>query len=125
MWIRGSFLGLTVLDRDGEAVGRIEETYPCDGSSPELAVIRAGRFGGRSLVALHGARRIPLPPPGHPRGPEECIQVPYSREDIVAAPTLDGGRYMDDQIWAARAYWGTHRPEYEVGYDRIAADRDD
>jgi hypothetical protein len=113
MWIRGSFLGLTVLDREGNPVGQIEETYPYDGSSPEFAILRLGRFGGRALVSLHAARRL-----------FGVVQVPYSLPDMEAAPTLDGGRYMDDQIWAARAYWGTYRPEYGIDYDRVAASRD-
>ncbi len=53
-------LGLTAVDLSGQIVGRIESTYPYDGTTPEFAVIRldlrAG-LGQTRLVPLTGSLR--------------------------------------------------------------------
>jgi hypothetical protein len=114
MWFRGFLLGSAVLDRHGLPVGRVEATYPYDGSDPEFAVMRVGRFGDRTFVPLQSARTV-----------DGVVQVPYSREDIQDAPTLDRARYEDDAAMDARTYWGTHRAEYGLfDFEAIAALRD-
>ena len=94
MWIRGSLLGLTVFDLDGSPAGYVVDTYPCDGSSPEFALIRAGRFAEKVLVPL-----------GDVVLTEEGLQVPYTREEIEDAPPSDSARYQDERVSRARAYW--------------------
>src|SRR5688572_26476847 len=94
MWIRGCLLGLTVLDLDGSLAGYVVDTYPCDGSSPEFALIRAGRFAEKVLVPLSGV--VPT---------EEGLQVPYTRAEIEDAPSWDSARYQDERVSRAQAYW--------------------
>ncbi len=94
MWIKGGLLGLTVLDLTGSPAGQVIDTYPCDGSCPEFAVVRLGRFGERVLVALDAALRL-----------EGGIQVPYTRGEIEDAPTTESARYLHERVSIARAYW--------------------
>ena len=95
MWIRGSVLGLPVVDRDGEIVGRVTGTLPLDGSDPEFALVSTGRFGGRIAVPLDGSEiRAGM-----------ILQVPYPRWEVEDAPSLDGGRFEYEQIGRARSYW--------------------
>lgn len=115
MWIKGSLMGLTILDRQGGIAGRVEGTFPYDGSEPEFAVVRIGRFGRRKLVPLYAARRIdPL-----------AIQVPYTAADLDDAPSLDEERYESEQAMSARSHFGTHRlTDDRYDFDEVAAGRD-
>lgn len=94
MWIRGSLLGLTVMDLEGAPAGRVTDTYPCDGSSPEFAVVRLGRFGAKVLVSLEGVVTVP-----------GGLQVPYTRTEIEDAPSTEAARYQDERVSIARGYW--------------------
>lgn len=94
MWIQGSLLGLTVFDLQGSPAGHVVDTYPCDGSSPEFALIRAGRFAEKVLVPLSGVLAT-----------EEGLQVPYTRHELEDAPSADSARYQDERVSRARAYW--------------------
>ena len=94
MWIKSGLLGQTVLDLTGSAAGQIIDTYPCDGSSPEFAVVRLGRFGQKVLVSLDGVhRRV------------DGIQLPYTRGEIEDAPSTESARYQHERVSIARAYW--------------------
>jgi hypothetical protein len=104
MWIKGSLLGLTVLDLEGSPAGRVIDTYPCDGSSPEFAVVRLGHFGEKVLVSLEACARV-----------EEGIQVPYTRIEIEDAPSTESARYQYERVSIARAYWTMQ------GGERVAA----
>jgi hypothetical protein len=104
MWIKGSLLGLTVLDLQGSPAGRIIDTYPCDGSSPEFAVVRLGRFGEKVLVSLDSIYLL-----------EGGIQVPYTRAEIEDAPSTESARYQYERVSIARAYWSMQ------GGERVAA----
>ena len=104
MWIKGSLLGLTVLDLEGSPAGRVIDTYPCDGSSPEFAVVRLGRFGEKVLVSLEAVHQV-----------EGGIQVPYTRLEIEDAPSTESARYQYERVSIARAYWSMQ------GGGRVAA----
>ena len=104
MWIRGGLLGLTVLDLEGAPAGQLIDTYPCDGSSPEFAVVRLGRFGEKVLVSLDSV---------HMR--EDGLQVPYTRTEIEDAPSTESARYQYERVSIARAYWSMQ------GGERVAA----
>ncbi len=104
MWIKGSLLGLTVLDLTGSAAGQVVDTHPCDGSSPEFAVVRLGRFGQKVLVAVDAAVRL-----------EHGLQVPYTRHEIEDAPSTESARYLHERVSIARAYWSMQ------GGERVAA----
>jgi hypothetical protein len=105
MWIRGSLLGLTVLDLEGLPAGRVEDTYPCDGSCPEFAVVRLGRFGDKVLVSLAWTMAT-----------EDGLQVPYTRQEIEDAPSSESARYQFERVSLARAYWSMHVTAATVGW---------
>jgi hypothetical protein len=89
-------LGLVALDLTGDVVGRVESTYPYDGSDPEFAVIRLARgpLGQSRMVPLDGSVRY-----------AECIQLPYTLPEIEAAPSPEDARWGIQQADSARAYW--------------------
>ena len=104
MWIKSGLLGQTVLDLTGSPAGQIIDTYPCDGSSPEFAVVRLGRFGEKVLVALEAASLR-----------QDGLQVPYTRSEIADAPSTEAARYQHERVSIARAYWSLQ------GGERVAA----
>jgi hypothetical protein len=89
-------LGLVALDLTGDVVGRIDATYPYDGSDPEFAVIRLlrGSLGQTRMVPLAGSIRF-----------AECIQFPYMIAEIEDAPSPETARWGAEQADVARAYW--------------------
>jgi hypothetical protein len=89
-------LGLVAIDLTGDVAGRIESTYPYDGSEAEFAVIRLARgpLGETRMVPLAGSARF-----------SECIQFPYTLAEIEDAPSPDGARWGIAQADRARAYW--------------------
>lgn len=94
MWNRGSILGCAVLDLAGKQVGFVEDTFPLDGSAPEFAVARVGRFGRRVFVPLERAEAL-----------GEELRLPFSRIDIEDAPSLDDLRWLDVAASRSRGYW--------------------
>jgi hypothetical protein len=89
-------LGLVALDLTGDVVGRVDSTYPYDGSDPEFAVIRLARgpLGQTRMVPLEGSLRF-----------AGCIQFPYTFAEITDAPSPDSARWGTEQAESARAYW--------------------
>jgi hypothetical protein len=89
-------LGLVALDLTGEVIGRIDATYPYDGSDPEFAVIRLARgaLGQTRMAPLAGSVRF-----------AECVQFPHTFAEIEDAPSPDGARWGIEQAESARAYW--------------------
>src|SRR5829696_6233739 len=74
-----SWRGKSVVDRDGEDVGRLGALYLDEEDHPAFAGVQTGLFRKReSMVPLAGAR---------PLGDE--IQVPYTTEQIRSAPNVD------------------------------------
>jgi hypothetical protein len=83
------WLGGRLDDIGGQGVGRIEGVLvDADDGEPEWIVVRAGRFGHRTLV-----------PARHAVGAAGRVWVPYSREAIRRTPRGDGGRGLtrDDE----------------------------
>ena len=89
-------LGLVAIDLTGDVAGRIEATYPYDGSSPEFAVVRLARgpMGQTRMVPIHGAVYY-----------ADCVQFPYTLDEIMEAPSPDTARWGIEQAELARAYW--------------------
>lgn len=89
-------LGLIALDLTGDVVGRVEATYPYDGSDPEFAVVRLARgpLGQTRMIPLKGSVRY-----------SECLQFAYTVAEIEDAPAPDNARWGIDQADLARAYW--------------------
>ena len=94
MWIRGGILQSMLLDRGGAPAGRVVDTYPSDGSSPEFAVVRLARSAEKVLVSLDSVSPV-----------GDGLQVPYSRVEIEDAPSTDCARYQYECLSIARAYW--------------------
>lgn len=89
-------LGLVAIDLTGDVAGRIEATYPYDGSDPEFAVVRLvrGALGQTRMVPIEGAVFY-----------ADCVQFPYTYDEIQDAPSPDSARWGIEQAESARAYW--------------------
>jgi hypothetical protein len=96
MHFSSSPLGLIAVDLTGDVAGRIEATYPYDGSTAEFAVVHLARggFGQSRLVPLAGALRY-----------DDTLQFPYTFDEMEAAPSPDRDRWGVAQADSARAYW--------------------
>src|SRR5919199_6582080 len=72
--------GRTVLDRDGQEIGKLGDIY-LDGETerPAFAGVRTGLFGRKeSIVPLADAAEV-----------EDGVQVPYDKATVEDAPRLD------------------------------------
>jgi PRC-barrel domain len=99
-WTRYGLLGQEVFDGDGAAVGTVVDTYPFDGGTVEMAVVRlAGAFGGRRLLALDSAWSD-----GY------GLRTPFARWQVEDSPDLSGGRHAADDPERARGYWAFEEP---------------
>ena len=79
--------GRTVLDRDGEKIGKFEELYLDDGDRPAWAAVTTGLFGLRqSFVPLDGARLD-----------GDDLRVPYGRDQVKDAPNIDPDEQLSSE----------------------------
>jgi len=123
-----SWRGMTMVDRDGDRVGTIEDIYADDQSGqPEWALVNTGLFGTRSTF-------VPLAQ-ANPAGDD--VQVPYQKQLIKDAPGVEADQHLSEaeeqQLWRhygldyqagdqpadRTAEAGTDAP----GYDRAAPGR--
>jgi stress response protein YsnF len=120
--------GRTVVDRNGDRIGRFDELYLDERDQPAWAAIRTGFLGlQHSLVPLTDMR---------PAG--EDLEVPYDRQRIKDAPAVEASEQVpDDDAERLRRHYGLDEPrtdrdvvatrisEQESGTDeaREAADR--
>jgi hypothetical protein len=99
-WTRYGLLGQEVFDGDGAPVGTVVDTYPFDGGTVEMAVVRlTGAFGGRRLLALDSAW-----------GDGYGLCTPFARWQVEDSPELSGGRHAADDPERARSYWAFEEP---------------
>ena len=93
----------TVIDRNGEEVGQIDELFlDHQSDTPEWASVHTGLLGTkRSLVPLAGAT---------PKG--EDVQVPVSKDQVEGAPSVEPDRELSEreEIELFR-YYGVHYPD--------------
>lgn len=84
--------GQTMLDRDGEKIGTIQEIYLVEETGqPEWALVKLGRLGSRTtLVPLVGADPI-----------DEGIRAGYDKRVVNDAPRIDGDGEPSEQDAAA------------------------
>jgi uncharacterized protein (TIGR02271 family) len=98
--------GRTVVDRDGDKIGKLDEIYVDSRSNePEWAAVTTGLFGSKSsFVPLEGAA---------PAG--EDVRVPYAKDQVKDAPSVDpdGELSSDDEAQLYRHYGR----EYDDGGD--------
>jgi uncharacterized protein (TIGR02271 family) len=78
----------TVIDRNGEKIGKIDELYlDHQTDKPEWASLHTGLLGSkRSFVPLAGAM---------PKG--EDVQVPVSKEQVKGAPSVERDRELSER----------------------------
>jgi hypothetical protein len=79
--------GRTVVDRDGERIGTLDDLYLDERDEPAWGTVRAGFLGLRSsLVPLSDMR---------PVGDE--LEVPYDRQRVKDAPAVEPSEQVDDE----------------------------
>jgi uncharacterized membrane protein YqjE len=90
--------GRTLLDRDGDKIGTIEEIYLVEETGqPEWALVKLGRLGGRAtLVPLAGADPV-----------AEGIRAAYEKSVVTDAPRIDGdGEPSEQEVAAVYRHYG-------------------
>jgi uncharacterized protein (TIGR02271 family) len=82
------FHGRTVLDSQGEKIGKIDELYTDDeGGQPEWALVNTGLFGTKkTFVPVRGAS---------PTG--ENLQVPVTKDQVKDAPRVDADQQLSEK----------------------------
>jgi uncharacterized protein (TIGR02271 family) len=89
--------GRTVVDRDGEKIGKLDDIYVDSRSNaPEWAAVNTGLFGTKSsFVPLEGAR---------PDG--ENVRVAFAKDEVKDAPSIepDGELSTDEETQLYRHY---------------------
>jgi PRC-barrel domain protein len=101
------FRGRTMLDRDGEKIGKIDEVYEDRQSQrPEWALVNTGLFGTKkTFVPLHGAQ---------PTG--EDVRVPLEKAQIKDAPGVEAdGELSESQ---ERELYTHYDLAYDAGSER-------
>jgi hypothetical protein len=99
-WTRWGLLGQDVYDADGTPVGRVVDTYPFDGGTVEMAVVRlAGQFGTKRLLSLDTVWFD-----------DYGLRTPYSVWQVEDSPALSDGRHAADDPERARSYWRYEEP---------------
>jgi hypothetical protein len=99
-WTRYGLLGQEVYDGDGRLVGDVVDTYPFDGGTVEMAVVRlAGAFGARRLLSLDVAWHDSW-----------GVRTAFSAWQVEDSPALSDGRHAVDDPERARSYWRFEEP---------------
>src|ERR1041384_2933530 len=79
--------GKTVVDRDGEKAGTLGALYLDEDDRPAYAGVQTGLFRRReSMVPLDGARAL-----------GDDVQVPYTVDQLHAAPNVDADVNLTDE----------------------------
>ena len=104
--------GRTLLDRDGEKIGTIEEIYLVEETGrPEWALVKLGRLGSRAtLVPLAGADPI-----------ADGVRAAYEKSVVNDAPRI-GGDPSEQEVAEVYRHYGIDPGEGANG--RVAAQDD-
>ena len=96
------FRGRTMLDRDGDKIGKIDDVYEDKQTGrPEWALVNTGLFGTKkTFVPLHDAQ---------PTG--EDVRVPLEKGHVKDAPSIDADGELSE---SEERQLYTH---YDVAYD--------
>ena len=74
-----SWRGRTVVDQNGDKIGKFEEIYLDESQSPEWASVTTGLFGMRqTLIPLRDAQED-----------DDVLRVPYDKDHVKDAPNVD------------------------------------
>jgi stress response protein YsnF len=71
--------GRTVVDRDGDKIGKFDELYLDDADRPAWAAVTTGLFGMRQTF-------VPL---SEARADGDVLQVPFDKDVVKDAPSVD------------------------------------
>jgi uncharacterized protein (TIGR02271 family) len=105
-----SWQGATMVDRDGDRVGTIEDIYADDRTGqPEWALVNTGLFGTRSTF-------VPLAQ-ANPSGDD--VQVPYQKQLVKDAPRIDPDQHLSEA--EEQQLWRHYGLDYDAGYTDTAA----
>jgi sporulation protein YlmC with PRC-barrel domain len=99
--------GRTVLDRDGEKIGKLGDVFlDAETDRPAWAGVQTGLFGNKeSFVPLEDVREV-----------EDGLQVPYDKDHVKDAPQID-----PDVALTVDEEESLHR-HYGRSYDRVTAE---
>ena len=92
-----SWQGRTMVDRDGDRIGRVEAIYLDDETGqPEWALVYTGLFGTKATF-------VPL---AQAQSMGDSVQVPYEKQQVKDAPTrqADGQLSQDEEAEMYRHY---------------------
>ena len=80
--------GRTVIDRDGDKIGKLEEIYlDRETEQPEWALVNTGLFGTKSsFVPLQGAQ-----------SEDDNVRVAYGKQQVKDAPSIEADRELSEQ----------------------------
>ncbi len=81
------FRDRTLVDRDGEKIGKIDELYYDEqGGQPEWALVNTGLFGTKkTFVPIKGANPV-----------AEDLQVPVTKAQVKDAPRIDADQELSE-----------------------------
>jgi PRC-barrel domain/Domain of unknown function (DUF2382) len=82
------FCGRTLIDRDGDKIGKIDDVYEDrEGGQPEWVLVSTGLFGTKkTFVPLRDA---------HPVGDD--LRVPIARDRVKGAPHIDADAELGER----------------------------
>src|SRR3954451_2872556 len=100
--------GETVLDRDGEKVGSLKELYLDRDERPAWGAVHTGLFGLReTFVPLSDARPV-----------DGGIQVPFTKDHVKDAPSVDpDAQLSDDEEARLYRHYELPAPDDDEPYD--------
>ena len=102
--VRG-WRGRTMLDRDGDRIGTIEDIYADDRTGqPEWALVNTGLFGTRSTF-------VPIAQASERDGD---VQVPYEKALVKDAPGIEADQHLSEA--EEERLWRHYGLDYGAGY---------
>jgi hypothetical protein len=103
--------GRAVVDLNGQKIGTFEEIYLDEGTDePAWAAVKAGTFG------LRRSRVVPIAA-AHSDG--SSIRVPFTKQQVKAAPTIDSEGWVPERDQAAiLRHYGMIGGESRTGTER-------
>jgi uncharacterized protein (TIGR02271 family) len=100
-----SWRGRTMLDRDGDRIGTIEDIYADDRTGqPEWALVNTGLFGTRSTF-------VPI---AQAAAHDGDVQVPYEKALVKDAPGIEADQHLSEA--EEQRLWRHYGLDYEAGY---------
>jgi hypothetical protein len=110
--------GRTVVDRDGEKIGRFDELYLDQQDRAAWAAVNTGLFGMRqTFVPLSGAEPA-----------DDALRVPYDKDHVKAAPNVDPDEQLapeeEERLYRHYGVQEAPEPEADAGATGDAAEAD-